>query len=67
MQLARIEKPQGAKPIAIDVDGEPKGVVVPDSHGFRFLAVKFDAFAIDGQVFETVQQAEDAVRNVVRA
>lgn len=67
MQIARIEKPQGAKPIAIDVDGEPKGVVVLDSHGFRFLAVKFDAFAVDGQVFETVQQAEEAVRTVVRA
>jgi hypothetical protein len=67
MQLARIEKPQGSKPIAIEVDGEPKGVVVPDSRGFRFLAVKFDAFAVDGQVFETVQQAEDAVRTVVRA
>jgi hypothetical protein len=67
MQLARIEKPQGTRPIAIDVDGEPKGVVVADSHGFRFLAVKFDAFAVDGQVFESLAQAEDAVRAAVRA
>jgi hypothetical protein len=67
MQLARIEKPQGTRPIAIDVDGEPKGVVVADHQGFRFLAVKFDAFAVDGQVFESVEQAEDAVRAAVRA
>lgn len=67
MQLARIEKPQGTRPIAIDVDGEPKGVVVADDQGFRFLAVKFDAFAVDGQVFETVAQAENAVRAAVRA
>jgi hypothetical protein len=67
MQLARIEKPQGTRPIAIDVDGEPKGVVVADNQGFRFLAVKFDAFAVDGQIFETVEQAEDAVRAAVRA
>ena len=67
MQLARIEKPQDTRPIAIDVDGEPKGVVVAHDRGFRFLAVKFDAFAVDGQVFETVQQAEDAVRTAVRA
>jgi len=65
MQLARIEKPQGTRPIAIEVDGEPKGVVVADHQGFRFLAVKFDAFAIDGQVFATVEQAARAVRAAV--
>lgn len=67
MQLARIEKPQGTRPIAVDVDGEPKGVLVADTQGFRFLAVKFDAFAVDGQVFKSVEQAEDAVRAAVRA
>jgi len=67
MQLARIEKPQGTRPIAVDVDGEPKGVLVADTQGYRFLAVKFDAFAVDGQVFESVEQAEDAVRAAVRA
>lgn len=66
MQLAHIENPQGTKPIAIDVDGEPKGVVVADRHGFRFLAVKLDAFAVDGQVFDSVEQAELAVRSAVR-
>ena len=66
MQLARIEKPHDSRPIAIDVDGEPKGVVVVHSDGFRFLAVKFDAFAVDGRVFATVEAAEQAVRAAVR-
>lgn len=67
MQLARIEKPQGTKPVAIDIDGEPKGIVVPDEHGLRFIAVKFDAFAVDGQVFATMAEAEKAVRVAVHS
>lgn len=66
MQHAPFEKPHGAKPIAVDVDGEPKGVLVALDAGFRFLAVKFDAFGVDGQIFETVEAAEAAVRDALR-
>ena len=60
MQHSPVDKPNGDKPITIEVDGEPQGVVVHDEDGFRFLAVRFDAFGIDGQVFETVEAAQEA-------
>ena len=65
MQHAHFEKPKSAKPIAIDVDGEPKGVLVTLDEGFRFIAVKLDAFGVDGQVFQTVEAAEAAVRDAM--
>jgi hypothetical protein len=66
MQHAHFEKPHGAKPIAVDVDGEPKGVLVASDNGFRFLAVKLDAFGVDGQVFASVEAAAAAVRESLR-
>jgi len=66
MQHAQFEKPNSAKPIAIDIDGEPKGVVVASDAGFRFLAVKLDAFGVDGQLFDSVEAAEAAVRESLR-
>lgn len=66
MQHATFEKPHSAKPIAVDVDGEPKGVLVALDGGFRFLAVKLDAFGVDGQVFESVEAAEAALRDALR-
>lgn len=65
MQHAHFEKPHSAKPIAVDVDGEPKGVLVALDAGFRFLAVKLDAFSVDGQVFESIEAAEAAVRDAL--
>jgi hypothetical protein len=58
MQHSHVEKPNGNKPITIEVEGEPLGVVVQEEAGFRFLAVRFNAFAIDGQIFETVEAAQ---------
>jgi hypothetical protein len=66
MQHAHFEKPHSAKPIAVDIDGEPKGVLVAHEDGFRFLAVKLDAFEVDGKVFDTVEAAEAAIRDVLR-
>jgi hypothetical protein len=63
MQHAHFEKIQTAKPIALDIDGEPKGVLVLVAEGYRFIAVKLDAFGVDGQVFDSVEAAERAVRN----
>jgi hypothetical protein len=67
MQHAQIEKTHGTRPIAVDIDGEPKGVLVTLDHGFRFLAVKLDAFGVDGQVFETIAAAEAALRLTMQA
>lgn len=66
MQHAQFEKPNSAKPIAVDVDGEPKGVLVASNEGFRFLAVKLDAFGVDGQLFDSIEAAEAAVRESLR-
>ncbi len=66
MQHAHFEKPHSLKPIAVDVDGEPKGVLVVQDTGFRFLAVKLDAFGVDGQVFASIEAAEAAVRDALR-
>lgn len=65
MQHQTFSRPPSAKPIAIEVDGEPLGVVVPDDEGYRFLAVRFNAFAVDGKVFTTVDAARDAVSALV--
>jgi hypothetical protein len=66
MQHAHFEKPKSARPIAVDIDGEPKGVLVTLNEGFRFIAVRLDAFGVDGQVFATVEAAEAAVRDAMR-
>ena len=60
MQHQTLTRPQSPKPIAIEVDGEPLGVVIPEGEAFRFLAVRLNAFGIDGQVFDSVAAAEAA-------
>jgi hypothetical protein len=65
MQHSHVEKPNGNKPITIEVEGEPLGVVVLEDAGFRFLAVRFNAFAIDGQIFESVEAAQLAASAVL--
>ncbi|MGN6486728.1 MAG: hypothetical protein ACTHLT_02760 [Devosia sp.] len=66
MQHAHFEKSSRAKPVAVDIDGEPKGVLVASGEGFRFLAVKLDAFGVDGQLFDSLEAAEAAVRESLR-
>jgi hypothetical protein len=60
-----VSKPAGSRPVTIEVDGEPLGVVVPDAEGFRFLAVRFNAFGIDGQTFASVAAAQLAASRAV--
>lgn len=64
MQHTPADRPVAARPISIDVGGEPMGVVLPSSEGFKFLAVKFPVFAIDGEIFETIEAARRAARDV---
>ena len=62
-----ISPPPARRPITIEVDGEPQGVVIPAAAGVRFLAVRLSAFALDGAEFDSVEAARmalvDAVRN----
>ena len=63
MQHTPSDRPQVQRPIVIEVEGEPLGVVIPASGAFRFLAVKLPVFAIDGQTFETIEAATAAATN----
>jgi hypothetical protein len=60
-----VAQPPLLKPIAIDVAGEPFGVVIPSAEGFRFLAVRLPVFPLDGVVFPTVEAAQRAAAGVV--
>ena len=67
MQYEPIPRPPTVKPIAIEVDGEPLGVVVPSDQGFRFLAVRFAAFPLDGRVFDSVEDARSIISASLQA
>ena len=66
MKPTSVTNPSGTRPISIEVEGEPQGVVIPEANGFRFLAVRLGAFAIDGRVFASVAAARDAARSALR-
>jgi len=55
------------RPVAMEVDGEPLGVVIPSNEGFRFLAVRLGAFVLDGQTFETIEAAREALGEAIHA
>ncbi len=60
-----VSRPPASRPIAIEVDGEPLGVVVPHAEGYRFLAVKLPAFDLDGRLFDSPERARAALSAVV--
>jgi hypothetical protein len=64
-QPANAARANGNRPISIEVSGEPLGVVVRDGRDYRFIAVRFNAFAIDGRRFESVEAAREAARIAV--
>ena len=66
MQENNLDRARAHKPVVIEVGGEPLGVVVPHAKGYRFLAVKLPAFAIDGQQFDSIEKAHIAVSQAVR-
>jgi hypothetical protein len=67
MQHQTISRPPSLRPIAIEIDGEPLGVVVPSDEGYRFLAVRFSAFALDGKIFESVEEARNLIAAAIHA
>ena len=60
MQHTPATRHQDQRPIVIEVEGEPLGVVIRQSDGFRFLAVKLPVFSIDGQTFASIEAATAA-------
>ncbi len=66
MQENSVQRTKVQKPVVIEVGGEPLGVVVSHRDGFRFLAVKLPAFAIDGHVFGSIESAKSAASEVMR-
>jgi hypothetical protein len=62
-----VAEPALPKPIAIDVEGEPLGVVIPQAEGFRFLAVRLPVFPLDGIVFDSVEAARQAAAGALNA
>jgi hypothetical protein len=67
MQHQTITRPSDHKPVTIEVDGEPLGVVIPLDEGYRFLAVRYAAFALDGRVFESVEDAQAVIGAALHA
>jgi hypothetical protein len=61
MQHQTISRPPATRPIAIEIDGEPLGVVVPSGQGYRFLAVRLAAFGLDGRIFDSVEEARASI------
>ncbi|WDR07012.1 hypothetical protein PSQ90_06120 [Devosia rhodophyticola] len=66
MQERTFDRTKVQKPIVIEVGGEPLGVVVADEAGYRFLAVKLPAFAIDGHTYNSVENARIAASEAMR-
>ena len=62
-----VERPVVARPIIIEVRGEPLGVLVRSGESYRFLAVKLPVFGIDGQMFDSVEEARAAATAAVGA
>ena len=66
MLESNLDRASALRPIVIEVAGEPQGIVVPHEGGYRFVAVRLPAFAIDGHQFETVEKAHFAVKAAVQ-
>jgi hypothetical protein len=67
MQYQTYPRLPAQKPVAIEIDGEPLGVVVPAEDGYRFLAVRLSAFALDGHTFDSIEAAELALGAAIHA
>lgn len=65
MQENNLNQAERLRPIVIEVGGEPQGVVVPADGGYKFVAVKLPAFAMDGHLFPTIETAHLAVTHAV--
>jgi hypothetical protein len=67
MQHTPADRPADQRPIVIEVEGEPLGVVVHAGESYRLIAVKLPVFSIDGQTFASVEEAHAAATAAVQA
>ena len=58
--------PPALRPVTLEVDGEPQGVAIPAEAGVRFLAVRLQAFSLDGVEFASIEAARAALVEAVR-
>lgn len=56
-----------ARPVPIEIDGEPVGIAVPVTGGVRFVAVRLAAFGSDGRVFPSPAAAQAAIAEDISA
>jgi hypothetical protein len=54
-------RPRSSRPVTIEVEGDPVGVVVAHADGYRFLAVRLQAFGMDGKTFPSIEAARLAL------
>lgn len=50
----------------IEFAGESVGIVVPDNDRLKFIAVKYHVHDLDGANFDTPEDVQLAIRNLVR-
>lgn len=67
MQHPLDNRPASPKPVTIEIDGEPLGVVIPADKGYRFLAVRLSAFDFEGQVFDSIEAAQATIGEALHA
>nr|WP_272212994.1 hypothetical protein [Marinicella sp. W31]MDC2878931.1 hypothetical protein [Marinicella sp. W31] len=47
----------------VEFGGQPVGIVVPENGRLRFVAVKFHVHALDGGVYNTMEELRRAIRD----
>lgn len=53
------------KPVSIPLSGEPQGILVENGGSYRFVAVRFDAFALDGRAFSSIEEADRVILDLI--
>lgn len=54
-----------SKSIVVEVGGQAVAVAAPVQGGYRFVAVKYDVWSLDGRLFPSVVAAERAAAKVL--
>lgn len=54
-----------SKSIVVEVGGQAVAVAAPVPGGYKFIAVKYDVWSLDGRVFASVTSAERAAARVL--
>lgn len=49
----------------IEYSGIPVGILVPENDRFKFIAVKFHVYDLDGQYFPSAMHVLQAIHNII--